>query len=55
MGKAALEGLHGVKKVEKGFRGAKEINTVTFDPAEITVKEMVEALTRAGTYSGTAN
>ena len=54
MGKAALEGLHGVKKVEKGFRGAREINTVTFDPAEITVAMMVEALTRAGTYRGTA-
>ena len=55
MGKAALEGLHGVKKVEKGFRGAREINTVTFDPAEITVDKMVEALTRAETYQGTAN
>ena len=55
MGKAALEGLHGVKKVEKGFRGWREINTVTFDPAEITVEKMVEALTRAGTYSGTAD
>lgn len=55
MGKAALEGLHGVKKVGKGFRGAKEINTVTFDPAEITVDKMVEALTRTGTYSGTAD
>lgn len=54
MGKAALEGLHGVKKVEKGFRGAKEINTVTYDPAEITAERMVEALTRAGTYRGTA-
>ena len=54
MGRAALEGLHGVKKVEKGFRGAREINTVTFDPAEITVAKMVEALTRAGTYRGTA-
>ena len=55
MGKAALEGLHGVKRVEKGFRGMREINTVTFDPAEITVEKMVEALTRAGTHRGTAN
>jgi copper chaperone CopZ len=55
VGKAALEGLHGVKKVEKGFRGMREINTVTFDPAEITVEKMVEALNRAGTYRGTAN
>ena len=43
-----------MKKVGKGFRGAKEINTVSFDPAEITVDKMVEALTRAGTYRGTA-
>ena len=55
MGKAALEGLRGVKNVAKGFRGGREVNTVTFDPAEITVARMVEALTRAGTYHGTAN
>lgn len=54
MGKAALEGLHGVKNVDKGFRGAREINTVTFDPAEISVARMVDALIRAGTYRGTA-
>lgn len=54
MGKAALEGLHGVKKVERGFRGAREINTVYFDPAEIDVETMVDALTRAGTYRGKA-
>jgi hypothetical protein len=34
--------------------GKAEINTVTFDPAEITGARMVEALTRAGTYRGTA-
>lgn len=54
MGKAALEGLPGVEKVSSGFRGAREINTVTFDPARVTEKEMVEALTRAGTFLGTA-
>jgi len=54
VGKAALEGLPGVKEVEKGFRGMREINTVHFDPGEITVEEMVKALTRAGTYRGTA-
>ena len=43
-----------MKKVEKGFRGGQEINTVTFDPAEITVGKMVEALKRAETYRGTA-
>jgi copper chaperone CopZ len=55
VGKAALEGLHGVTKVENGFRGGREINKVIFDPAETTVEKMVEALTRAGTYSGTAD
>jgi hypothetical protein len=54
VGKAALEGLHGVKKVGKGFRGRREINTVIFDPGVVTVEKMVEALTRAGTYRGTA-
>lgn len=44
-----------MKKVESGFRGLREINTVLFDPAEITVEKIVEALTRAGTYRGTAN
>lgn len=32
----------------------REVNTVAFDPAETTVEEMVEALTRAGTFRGTA-
>lgn len=32
----------------------REVNTVAFDPAATTVEEMVEALTRAGTYRGTA-
>ena len=55
MGKAALDGLRGVEKVDKGWRDGREINTVHYDPSEITVEEMVEALTRAGTYRGTAN
>jgi copper chaperone CopZ len=53
VGKAALEGLKGVKKVEKGFRDFKEINTVYYDPAVITVEEMEEALKKAQTYRGT--
>lgn len=43
-----------MKRVTRGFRGLREINTVTFDPDRITREEMVEALTRAGTYRGTA-
>ncbi|MEJ2726696.1 MAG: hypothetical protein P8175_19090 [Deltaproteobacteria bacterium] len=54
MGKAALEGLKGVKSVEKGFRNSKEINTVYYDPAVITIEEMQEALKKAATYRGTA-
>jgi hypothetical protein len=39
--------------VEKGFRGFKEINTVYYDPALITIEEMEKALKKAGTYRGT--
>ena len=52
VGKSALEGLNGVKKVEKGFRLYKEINTVYYDPAEINIEEMETALKEAGTYYG---
>lgn len=41
-------------RVEKGFRGVREINTVTYDPGKVTVERMVEALKRADTYRGTA-
>jgi hypothetical protein len=44
-----------VKRVEKGFSYLKEINTVYYDPAVITVEEMVTALKNAGTYLGTDN
>jgi hypothetical protein len=40
-------------RVEKGFRGSKEINTVFYDPALITIREMEKALKKAGTYRGT--
>jgi len=43
-----------VKQVENGFRGFREINTVTFDPGLVTVGDMVGALREAGTYRGTA-
>jgi len=41
-----------VKRVEKGFRHFKEINTVYYDPAVITIEEMEIALKKAGTYVG---
>ena len=39
--------------VSRGFKGAEEINTVTYDPGEIKTDEMVKALKDAGTYRGT--
>jgi hypothetical protein len=42
-----------VKTVEKGFRNLKEINTVYYDPALITIEEMEAALKKADTYMGT--
>ena len=53
VGKAALEGLKGVQKVERGFRGFKEINTVYYNPALISIQKMEISLKRAGTYLST--
>lgn len=50
MGKAALEGLPGVSKVERGWSGSREINTVYYDPKQISVERMIQALKKAGTY-----
>ena len=54
VGKAALEGLQGIKEVRRGFRGLREINTVIYDPSMITTDEMVSSLKAAGTYRGMA-
>jgi copper chaperone CopZ len=53
VGKAALEGLNGVKKVEKGFRYLREVNTVYYDPEIITIEKMEMALKKSGTYMET--
>ena len=53
VGKAALEGLEGIKWIEKGFHNLKEINTVYYEPSTITIEEMEDALKKAGTYGGT--
>ena len=42
-----------MKRVEKGFHYFKEINTVYYDPAVITIEKMEAALKKAGTYLGT--
>lgn len=52
-GKAALQGLKGVQKVETGFHYIHETDTVYYDPKEITIKEMETALKKAGTYVDT--
>ena len=53
MGKAALEGLNGIRRIDRGFHNLKEINTVYYDSSEITIAEMEQALKKAGTYIGT--
>jgi hypothetical protein len=53
VGKAALEGRNGIKKVTRGWRGYREINTVYYDPSEISIKEMEKALRESGTYKET--
>jgi hypothetical protein len=45
--------LQGVQKVERGFHGSKEINTVWYDSTVVTIEEMETALKNAGTYLGT--
>jgi hypothetical protein len=42
-----------VKKVERGFKGTKEINKVYYDPTLITVETMQDALREANTYLDT--
>jgi hypothetical protein len=53
VGKAALEGLKGIIKVENGFEGFREINKVYYDPTLITIEEMEETLKKAKTYDST--
>jgi hypothetical protein len=50
VGKAALEGLPGVKSVSTGWRGRYEANEVRYDPGRIGVPEMEKRLRQAGTY-----
>jgi copper chaperone CopZ len=49
-GKAALQGLKGVRKIETGFHYLHETDTVYYDPKVITIGEMESALKKAGTY-----
>ena len=54
VGKSALDGLEGIKRIENGFHNSKEINTVYYDASIITIEEMEDALKKTGTYIGTA-
>ena len=49
-GKAALQGLNGIYKIETGFHYLHETDTVYFDPKAVTIEEMESALKNAGTY-----
>ncbi len=49
-GKSALQGMMGIKSIKTGFHYLHETDTVTYDPAVITVDEMEAALKQAGTY-----
>jgi len=49
-GKAALQGLKGIQKIETGFHYVHETDTVYYDPKVITIEEMETALKKAGTY-----
>ena len=55
VGKAALEGRNGISRVTKGWKGMREINTVYYNPSEITIGEMEKVLKKAGTYKETIN
>lgn len=52
VGKAALEGLPGVKNVINRFKGAKEVNIVTYDSSQISIEKMAMILKKVKTYQG---
>jgi len=43
-----------ISHVTKEFKNVKEINTVFYDPKQITIENMVKALKAADTYRGLA-
>jgi copper chaperone CopZ len=53
VGKTALERLPGIVRGEAGFVKSSEVDTVYYDPAKITLKDMEDALKKAGTYIST--
>jgi len=49
-GKAALQGMKGIQRIETGFHSMSETDTVYYDPKLITIEEMETALKKAKTY-----
>jgi hypothetical protein len=49
-GRATLQGMKGIKKIETGFHYVHETDTVYYDPKMITIADMESALKKAGTY-----
>lgn len=47
--KRALEGLKGVRQAEVNFRDQEA--HVTFEPAEVSVDQVIEAVNRAGFHA----
>ncbi len=50
MGKAALDGLPGIKSVSTGWKHGYEANEVQYDPAQVNLSRMEDALRKASTY-----
>lgn len=44
--KRALEGLKGVSRADVSFREKQAV--VTFDPAQVTIEQLIEAVNRIG-------
>lgn len=54
VGRSALSGREGIVRVESGWQGGREVNTVTYDQDRIG-REAIEArLEQAGTFLGFA-
>ena len=53
MSEEVLDGLKGVELVNSGYHGSMETTAVLYDPALISVDEIVKVLSDTGIYLGT--
>jgi hypothetical protein len=53
VGASALDGKPGVLNVERGWSGGREINRITYDPRDVSIKQLENWLKAAGTYVST--